>query len=92
MKVPRFVGAVDEEPDQERTEIDPSRVCFYETPEYLQRAEHLRKKALFDGDHNRKAGKSTSSQVRSLKMRTEKPKAECDSFSDDEELVGKDLE
>ena len=34
-KVPRWIGPRDEEPDQERPEIDPSKIGSYETPEYL---------------------------------------------------------
>ena len=89
-KIPHFVGSVEEEADQERADIDPSRVGVYETPEYKQRAVHMRKKAHFGGDYNRGSGNSTSSQMRSLKMRTEKPRTENNSLS--EEAYGEELD
>ena len=55
-KVPRWIGLTDEEPGQERADVDPSRVEVPETAEYLQRAEHLRNRAARGGDYNRGAG------------------------------------
>ena len=68
-KAPRWIGPTDEEPGQERADVDPSRVEVSETAEYLQRAEHLRKRAARGGDYNRGAGKSTSLAARAHKIR-----------------------